>query len=441
MIKKQGKPKTKRKVTGNIFAELAGASVTPGNLAEDLASGGNEIHPRQNDPIRLNVGAGDIPLDGYTPIDRKQGKEAYPLEYEDNSVDEIRASHVLEHFGHGQILDVVKHWVSKLKPGGLLRIAVPDFEKIAKSYLGGINFDVQGFVMGGQIDGNDFHGTVFDAETLKEVFLNAGLERIAPWTSEIIDQASRPLSVNLCGYKPGAESFNPKAIVAVLASARYGPAMHHRCVDESLNILGIPSHVFCGCFWHQILCETMEKYIADPAIEYVITTDYDTIFRKADVAELCRLMRACPDVDAIVPMQWKRNSDAPLLNMGRGDGPVYTHEFDRHLTRIFTGHFGLTILRAASLRKMTRPWMVPVPDEEGRWSEKKVDADIYFWHKWKDEGFSVYVANNVKVGHLEELITWPGPDFKPIHQNLSDYATDGMPGGVHHEAMQGHIGL
>ena len=78
--------------------------------------------------IKLNLGAGDIPIDGYISIDRKTGQEAYPLAYEDGSVDEIRASHILEHFGLREISAVLKNWWDKLKPGGLLKIAVPDFD-------------------------------------------------------------------------------------------------------------------------------------------------------------------------------------------------------------------------------------------------------------------------------------------------------------------------
>ncbi len=45
--------------------------------------------------VRLNLGAGDSHLEGFTPIDRKLGSEVYTLAYKDESVDEIYASHVL----------------------------------------------------------------------------------------------------------------------------------------------------------------------------------------------------------------------------------------------------------------------------------------------------------------------------------------------------------
>ncbi len=74
---------------------------------------------------KLNLGAGSAPMDGWENLDRKTGEEIYPLNRD--GVDEIRASHVLEHFSHQKIPTVLADWVGALKPGGLLKIAVPDF--------------------------------------------------------------------------------------------------------------------------------------------------------------------------------------------------------------------------------------------------------------------------------------------------------------------------
>ena len=125
--------------------------------------------------ICLDLGAGDNPVPGSISVDRKNGQEVYPLNYEDNSVDEIRASHVLEHFSHTEVSDVINHWVSKLIPGGRLRIAVPNFEYIAREYLAGSPVNVQGYLMGGHIDENDKHGCAFDPEVLTEPLLASGL--------------------------------------------------------------------------------------------------------------------------------------------------------------------------------------------------------------------------------------------------------------------------
>ena len=83
--------------------------------------------------LKLNIGAGSTIISGFTPIDRKLGSEAYPLSYPDNSVDEIRASHILEHFSFAHAQQALKEWTRVLKPGGRIRIAVPDLDAKEKA--------------------------------------------------------------------------------------------------------------------------------------------------------------------------------------------------------------------------------------------------------------------------------------------------------------------
>jgi predicted SAM-dependent methyltransferase len=85
--------------------------------------------------LKLNLGSGQFKIKGYENIDKMYGTDAYPLQYDLGEVDEIRASHILEHFGKHEVLNVLKNWVDKLRPGGVLKIAVPDFDKIAVDYI------------------------------------------------------------------------------------------------------------------------------------------------------------------------------------------------------------------------------------------------------------------------------------------------------------------
>jgi predicted SAM-dependent methyltransferase len=112
--------------------------------------------------IKLDLGAGEKSPDGFTPLGNVNGTSIFPLPHSDGSVSVIRASHVLEHFPHGQIAAVLKDWVRALKPGGELRIAVPNFEWIAENYVAGQPINTQGYVMGGQVDAADFHKATFD---------------------------------------------------------------------------------------------------------------------------------------------------------------------------------------------------------------------------------------------------------------------------------------
>ena len=103
----------------------------------------------------------------------------------DGSVSLIYAAHVLEHFGRKTYLDVLKEWRRVLEPGGVLRLAVPDFGAAARLYMSGTLprgiEDVRGLVSGGQRDKYDFHGMIFDEADLTRALKEAGFSTVRPW--------------------------------------------------------------------------------------------------------------------------------------------------------------------------------------------------------------------------------------------------------------------
>lgn len=387
------------------------------------------------EPLRLNLGAGNVHLSGFTPIDRKGGKEVYPLDCPDNSVEEIVASHVLEHFSHRDVEAVLKHWVAKLKPGGKVRLAVPDFEKLATLYLEGAPVNVQGYVMGGHNDADDRHGIIFDRELLTELMITCGLERIGPWASDIPGCSQDALSLNLQGFKPSGPAKKLTNVRACMSVPRFGPLLHPRCAEKAFHQLGIQGEAGQSCFWHQKLSVMMEECIADPACDFVLTMDFDTVFCAADILELYRLLRACPEADAVFPLQSKRGCQEALFSIpGRTPGKcratITSGDLERNLLPAYTGHFGLTLFRADTLRKFPRPWMVPEPNAEGKWDHGQRDADIDFWKRFQEQGFQAYLAPRVVVGHIEEVISWPGKNLVKIHQTTADYEETGIPAEV-----------
>lgn len=99
--------------------------------------------------------------------------------FEDNSADEIYACHVLEHFGRHKTHDVLSIWNKKLKPGGILRVSVPNFRAICDWYFISNNInDVLGLLVGGQKDEFDYHKVVFDFHSLANMLRQAGFEDI-----------------------------------------------------------------------------------------------------------------------------------------------------------------------------------------------------------------------------------------------------------------------
>lgn len=382
------------------------------------------------DGLRLNLGSGLVNVEGFVNLDIKRGEPAYPLTVEDGSVDEILASHVLEHYSHLQVSEVLQHWVAKLKPGGRIRLAVPDFEHLAKSYIAG-EVCVQGYIMGGHLDEHDRHGCIFDRESLTELMIQCGLERITRWESSLPGGSSLPCSLNLQGYRPLNPTRQVVGVRACLSVPRFGPLLHPRCAERAFMQLGIHGQSGQSCFWHQKISNLMETAISHADCRYVLTLDYDTVFSAGDILELYRLLESCPEVDAVFPLQAKRGCQEALFSLTDQNGYIRTQiseaDLRRNLLPANTGHFGLTLFRADSLRKFPRPWMIPIPAEDGRWDNGQIDADIVFWDRFKTAGFKVCLAPRVVVGHIEEVVTWPGKGLRHVYQPTADYEDNGPP--------------
>ena len=374
--------------------------------------------------IRLNLGSGDSDkaIPGYENLDRKHGQEIYPLKRE--GVDEIHASHVLEHFPHRQLAAVLLDWVKALKPGGVLKVAVPDFDRIVSWYQAcRTDKDIQGYLMGGQTDADDFHKTVFNDATLRDWLTKAGLEDIKPWQSEIDDCAAKEVSLNLQGTKP-LEPRPDEAIRihAVSSVPRLGFNATWHCTITALNALGIPLTMVEGVYWGQCLTRGIEKVLREGA-DYIVTIDYDSIFTAAQLHRLCQLIVENSEYDVIVPVQVKRETGEALF---RHNG---SRDFSGALTPISTGHFGLTIFRAHAFSRIPTPWFFGQPNDKGEWNDGRIDDDMWFWRQVKQARLKVGLSNEVRIGHLEMVITWPGDDYTPVHQSVTDYRDNGQPGG------------
>ena len=103
------------------------------------------------------------------------------LSYEDNSADLIYSSHTLEYFDRFEVMDVLKEWNRVLKPGGILRIAVPDFQAMIKLYNEG--YVLENFLgpLYGKMDMGDikiYHKTCYDFNSLKIILENSGFNEI-----------------------------------------------------------------------------------------------------------------------------------------------------------------------------------------------------------------------------------------------------------------------
>jgi hypothetical protein len=383
------------------------------------------------DQVKLDLGAGDIVPEGYTPMGHAFGSEIYPLAREDNSADVIRAVHVLEHFSHRQVNDVLADWVRVLKPGGVLKIAVPDFEKIAKGYLEGKGerIPAEWLVMGGQSQDDDFHRALFDRDHLRQRLAQAGLVLLKPWESEVVDCAAYPISLNIQGTKPAVSELKCSAVMSV---PRLGWMDNFGCCVDAILPLGIKLRRMGGAFWGQALTRCLEITLEQDEPDAILCLDYDSVFTKVNVAHLLQLLMAHPEADAIAALQSSRHLPTALFTVlgddGTPQGRLPIADFDPDLKAVATAHFGLTLIRSSKLRELPRPWFLPVPDEDGRWTDdKKIDEDIRFWVEWRKAGNTLFVANRVPIGHIEVMARWPGKDLQAIFQPMREFNDTGRP--------------
>ncbi len=84
-------------------------------------------------PTRLNFGCGDTRRDGFAGVDVRPSRAAdFVLEawdtspFEPDSVNEIYSRHMLEHLDPNDAKRALRAWLAILRPGGTLRLIVPD---------------------------------------------------------------------------------------------------------------------------------------------------------------------------------------------------------------------------------------------------------------------------------------------------------------------------
>ncbi len=137
--------------------------------------------------MKLHLGCGKKHIPGFVHVDIEDHPHIdfrMPVNQltfaQDNSVELIYASHVLEHFGRHEVDQVLGEWFRVLRKEGILRIAVPDFGAVCQRYhetaeLG----ELIGLVCGGQRNEYDYHKMVFDEKLLGARLRDAGFVSVS----------------------------------------------------------------------------------------------------------------------------------------------------------------------------------------------------------------------------------------------------------------------
>tara|TARA_R100000805_G_C3616111_1_gene117795 strand:- start:354 stop:896 length:543 start_codon:yes stop_codon:yes gene_type:complete len=140
--------------------------------------------------VKLHLGCGKkdfgkswIHIDGGN-FEHLHSHNIRELPFEDETVDLIYASHVLEYFDRDEVLVVLREWKRVLKKGGILRLSVPNFDVLSRLYQKGIPLEeVVGPLYGRWNMGGKwvYHKTTYDYRNLKEVLENSGFSNVRPW--------------------------------------------------------------------------------------------------------------------------------------------------------------------------------------------------------------------------------------------------------------------
>tara|TARA_B110001469_G_C9648399_1_gene329359 strand:- start:7170 stop:7712 length:543 start_codon:yes stop_codon:yes gene_type:complete len=151
--------------------------------------------------IKINLGCGKINfgkewihIDGsnYSHI---HSNDIINIPFKKNSVDIIYASHVFEYFDREEADKVLQKWKTCLKPNGILRIAVPNFEMYARLYFKGkITLDQCVGPLYGKWKMTDnniiYHKTTYDFESLNNKLEINGFSNIKLWDWKSVEHTN-----------------------------------------------------------------------------------------------------------------------------------------------------------------------------------------------------------------------------------------------------------
>jgi predicted SAM-dependent methyltransferase len=180
---------------------------------------------KKGEGLRIHIGCGDINIQGWINVDARPAAHVHLItnslsldQFADGCAEEIYLCHILEHFAIDEINHLLELFNRKLAPEGIIRISVPSFDALLKIYESNSRevSSIQTALMGGQDYEYNFHKTIFNENSLRDLLTSAGFQNISSWNtleafgSELRDWSSAmftsqdtiyPLSLNLKGEK------------------------------------------------------------------------------------------------------------------------------------------------------------------------------------------------------------------------------------------------
>jgi len=173
--------------------------------------------------LKVHLGSGPINIQGWINVDARSYEHVHVVsngfelrEFADEAISEIYLCHVLEHFSFVEVEALLKSLKVKLRKGGVIRISVPSFDKLIEIYkrCGSDITKVQFALMGGQDYQYNFHKSLYNLKSLRQLLEDCGYSNVLEWETLvdfgvdlgdwsngtfITKQGAMPVSLNLKG--------------------------------------------------------------------------------------------------------------------------------------------------------------------------------------------------------------------------------------------------
>ena len=236
-----------------------------------------------------------------------------------------------------------------------------------------------------------------------------------------------------------------KDVAFIMSMPRLAFTDNMFCLINAVHELGLYGQRHCGVFWEQGV-ENLLEDATESGFKYGLAIDYDTYFTKFHLIDLYRTMEKHPEIDVLFPLQSKRGHKYPIagvFNDEQGDivKVAANREFVDGISEADTGHFGLTLIRLESLKRLSKPWFISKPNKDNNWRLHHKDADINFWIKCKHDGLKVALAE-VFIGHMELMCSWCGSDaayYKTHYVAINDVLDGSLPGWTTPKSLSENI--
>lgn len=193
--------------------------------------------------MRLYLGSRDYRPDGFLTVDLDPGRgpdivaDVTDLAViGDAAADEICASHILEHLPWPLAFKALAEWARVLKPGGVLRVAVPDLAALGSLAASGRNpWAAAGLIYGlGRLtNALEAHQYGYTRQMLLDVLAMLGFGRFDWWKHDLPDASNGwlfdedgeriALSLNIAATKLRPPSVDPAVLLADLTAAPMAP--------------------------------------------------------------------------------------------------------------------------------------------------------------------------------------------------------------------------